>query len=163
MPRLSPKNATYMGIDTGKNGGLAAIVDGSPEAVHMPVTERDVWDWFDRWNPEHGPLVAVIEKVGGYIPGSKGNIGSAMFTFGLNYGLLRMALTAADIPWEEVTPQRWQKAIGISKRKGEEKRAYKQRLRAKAQQLFPKMNVTLATADALLIASYCQRKARGLL
>jgi len=184
MPRL--KYSTYLGIDAGKNGGLAAIVDGSPEAVHMPVTERDVWDWFDQWNPEHGPLVAVIEKVWGHV--GRNQPGSAMFNFGANYGGLRMALIAADIPFEDATPQRWQKAMGIPERKphtktrrvlikkgknkgkqrdekygGETDTQWKNRLKAKAQQLFPKLHVTLATADALLIALYTCRKARGLL
>ena len=75
-----------------------------------------------------------------------------------------MALIAAGIPFEEVIPRTWQKGVGITPRgKGETKTRFKNRLKAKASQLFPKVNVTLATADALLIAEFCRRKRTGTL
>jgi Holliday junction resolvasome RuvABC endonuclease subunit len=83
---------------------------------------------------------------------------ASSFKFGVNYGIVRMALTAAGIPFEEVTPQAWQKALGITHRKKTETPSeWKNRLRARAQQLFPSVSLTLATADALLIAEYCRR------
>jgi hypothetical protein len=87
-----------------------------------------------------------------------------MFNFGANYGALRMALTAAGIPFEEVVPGVWQRGLNIPPRKKTEgKTAWKNRLKAKAQQLFPSVKITLATADALLIAEFCRRKHEGLL
>jgi Holliday junction resolvasome RuvABC endonuclease subunit len=70
------------------------------------------------------------------------------FTFGNGFGHLEMALTAAGIPFERVSPQRWQKALGCLT-KGD-KNVSKRR----AQELFPSMKITHATADALLIAYY---------
>lgn len=147
-----------IGVDPGASGGLACVAADCVVAAAMPATERDVWDWFHYFEAGQRPF-AVIEKVGGFVQGSRGNIGSAMFKFGQSYGSLRMALTAAGIPFDEVTPQEWQKVIGIPARKPtESKSEHKAKLRAKAQQLFPDVRVTLATADALLIAEYCRRR-----
>ena len=151
---------TYLGIDPGKNGGIASIHCGVAAAAPMPATERDVWNLLLSCIPQAqsvrtGNITAVIEKVGGFVGGNP-LPGSAMFNFGASYGGLRMALIAAGIPFIEVTPQRWQKALGIPPRKKtESKTAWKNRLKALAQQQFPKVDVTLKTADALLIALYC--------
>jgi hypothetical protein len=105
-------------------------------------------------------VFAVIEKV----HAMPGNGVSGMFKFGMSYGGLRMALIAAGIPFEEVQPRAWQKAMGIPPRsKTESGTQWKNRLKAKAQQLYPAEKVTLAVADALLIATYCQRKQEGTL
>ena len=80
-----------------------------------------------------------------------------MFKFGMSYGGLRMALVAAGIPFTAVTPQKWQKALGIPHReRTESKTQWKQRLKRKAEQLFPNHKLTLAISDALLIAHYCR-------
>ena len=37
----------YIGIDPGASGGLVALFSsGEIEAVPMPDTEREVWNWF---------------------------------------------------------------------------------------------------------------------
>lgn len=152
----------YIGVDPGASGGLACYSKDGITAVGMPSTERDVWEWFSGYNLDQRP-VAVIEKVGGYVGGT-GQPGSAMFKFGASYGRLCMALCAADIPYEEVTPQNWQKGLGIPGRtRKESKGQWKNRLKAHAQKLFPQEKVTLLTADALLIAEFCRRKHEGLL
>jgi hypothetical protein len=169
MPKLpsSQKNRWYIGIDPGKSGGLACLNGGSPFSVEaMPPTDADVLNWFNSQNGVNQQcwvVFAVLEKVGGYLRGNA-HPGSAMFNFGANYGALRMALTAAGIPFEEVMPGVWQRGLGIPPRKKtENKGKWKNRLRAKAQQLFPGVKVTLATCDALLIAEFCRRKHEGLL
>lgn len=106
---------------------------------------------------------AIVEQVNGYV-GDGGNPGSAMFKFGSNYGQVLMALTAASVPFETITPARWQRGLGVPPRKkGETKSEFKNRLKAMAQRLFPQVVVTLATADALLIAEYCRRARTGTL
>lgn len=165
MPPLpSARPTLYIGIDPGASGGLACLTPGGVYHTPMPETERDVWDWVNdtpKYRANGSPCFAVIEKVGGYIQGNK-LPGSAMFNFGRSYGGLRMALIAAGIPFEEATPQRWQKTLGIpSRKKDESKGQFKNRLKARAQQLFPSVKVTLATADALLIAEYCRRLREG--
>lgn len=152
----------YIGIDPGASGGLVALLEGDKVSSPMPKTERGLWEFINEYNPGacHEPF-AVIEKVGGFIQGNP-SPGSAMFKFGASYGGLRMALTAAGIPFEEVTPQRWQKGMGIPPRKKKEtKGQFKNRLKQRACQLFPFGKITLATADAFLIATYCQRWREG--
>jgi crossover junction endodeoxyribonuclease RuvC len=140
-----------IGIDPGKSGGLVAIhPDGEVEAWKMPATERDIWSFFGDFNRSLGrlpPVFAAIEKVHS-MPGQ--GVASC-FAFGMGYGGLRMALIAAGIPFETVTPQKWQKALGCLS-KGD-----KNVTKARAQELFPAIKVTHAIADALLIAEYCRR------
>lgn len=166
MPPLAGSKrapSLYIGVDPGASGGLACITPTAALAIPTPKTERDVWDWLSARGRESvdDPVFAVIEKVGGFIKGNPAP-GSAMFNFGASYGGLRMALIAAGIPFEEVPPQRWQKALAIPpKKRDETKTQFKNRLKARAQQLFPSEKVTLATADALLIAEYCRRLREG--
>jgi crossover junction endodeoxyribonuclease RuvC len=74
------------------------------------------------------------------------------FTFGNGFGRLEMALTAAEIPFERVRPQVWQRAMGCMT-KGD-----KNVSKRKAQELFPNIKVNHAIADALLIATYGTRQ-----
>lgn len=160
MPKAPNTSTVYLGIDPGKSGGLAVLFGKEVNCTKMPDTEGDVLHWI-RANASFDS-VCVIEKVSGYI--GEGQPGSTMFVFGQGYGGLRMALLACAIPFEEITPQRWQKAIMQSSRgKAETKTQWKNRCKARAQQIFPGVKVTLATADALLIALYCRRRHEGTL
>jgi hypothetical protein len=148
----------YIGIDPGASGGLCCL-SAFPEFITMPKTEGDVYEWVE--NNCCRRDFAVIEKVGGFIAGNPAP-GSAMFKFGAGYGGLRMALIAVGVPFEEVTPQRWQRGLEIPpRRKSETKTQWKNRLRAFAQQLFPAEKITLAVSDAMLIAEFCRRKREG--
>lgn len=158
MPKLSSL-MVYMGIDPGQSGGLAAIAPGGITLEKMPPTERDTWDWI--WSFGGIPnVVAIIEKVHSF----PGQGVSSTFKFGMGFGGLKMALTAAMIPYEEVDPRRWQKALGIPPRKkAEDKKKFKLRLKAFAQKLFPRVEgITLETCDALLIAEFARRYREGL-
>ena len=157
MPQLMDTLDYFMGIDPGQSGGIA-VIRGTGRVMIlelMPVTERDIWLRLKGLTVHK----AYIEKV--HAMPQQGV--SSTFKFGCGYGGLRMALTAAGIPFDEVTPQAWQKALGIVKRaKTESKNDHKKKLLQKAQQLFPNVKITLKTADALLIAEYCRRVCMGL-
>jgi hypothetical protein len=90
-----------------------------------------------------------------------------MFTFGQNYGSLRMLLVASKIPFLSVAPVTWQSALGVSPRdkRGEDKESdsqFKTRLKTHAKGLFPALStLTKATADALLLAEFCRRRHEG--
>ena len=155
--------SVYIGVDPGTTGGLVALTQQPSGSVwerftSMPRTERGIWDWFDTplFQGSVGPVIAVIEQVSGYL--GEAQPGSAMFKFGASYGGLRMALVAAGIPFAAVRPQVWQKLLGIKpRRKKENRTAWKNRLKSEAERLFPDLKITLATADALLIAYYCRK------
>ena len=138
----------YVGIDPGVTGGLAWVDSGGGEmeASALPKTETDIW-WLFHALPTAPQRYCLIEKV--HSMPAQGVASS--FKFGRNYGFLRGLLVALKIPFDEVIPQRWQKAMGCLS--GGDKNVTKQ----KAQQLFPGIKVTHATADALLIAEYCRR------
>jgi hypothetical protein len=77
---------------------------------------------------------------------------------------LATRMPSIDVPCEEVLPSRWQQGLHISPRKKSEGRVlWKNRLKANAQRLFPEIadKITLATADALLLAEYCRRLRQG--
>ena len=80
-----------------------------------------------------------------------------MFVFGKGVGHLEMALLAAGIRCEQVTPVKWMGEMGMRKKGGESRPQFKNRLKALAQRLFPNVKVTLKNADALLLAEYGRR------
>ena len=150
----------YIGIDPGGSGGIAIIgyarsyiadrrgpkIPPLEFTTHKfkDATERDVWYMLAGLDPGF----AVIEAVH-----SSPQMGvKSSFTFGKSYGFLRGILTASGIPFDEVSPQKWQKAMGCLT--GGDKNKSKQ----KAQQLFPHLKVTHAIADALLLAEFCRRE-----
>jgi crossover junction endodeoxyribonuclease RuvC len=139
----------YIGIDPGKSGGIAVLTGSSVETQYLSATEADVWSFLyglSTW-PDREDSYAYIEKVHSM---PRQGVAST-FKFGQSYGFLRGILVAIRIPFEEVTPQAWQKAMGCMSR------GDKNVTKAKAQQLFPKVTVTHAIADALLIAEFCRR------
>ncbi len=146
---MNNRSKLFIGIDPGKSGGIAFITqDGKAWAFKMPETERDIWDHLRAYSGsmDYDP-VALIESVHA-MPGQGV---TSTFTFGQGFGGLRMALVAAEIRFETITPQKWQK--GMSCLTGGDKNVSK----AKAQQLFPDLKITHAIADALLIAEYNRR------
>lgn len=146
----------FIGIDPGQLGGIAWIDDngGGPHCTKMPDTERDIWEAIHDLETDevtslisNGVVFAVIESV--HSMPKQGVVSS--FKFGRNYGFLRACLIAAEIPFEEVSPQKWQQVMGCRSR------GNKNVTKAKAQQLFPTQKVTHAVADALLLAEYARR------
>ena len=147
----------YIGIDPGGSGGIAIISDDGKlfASYKMPETPLDIYDLFAGYNPLNSKEIkiyvsACLERVHG-MPGMSG---AAMFSFGNNYGHLQMALLANRIPFEDHTPQKWMKYYQLKRAKTESKTEWKNRLKEKAQQLYPDHKVTLAISDAILIAHY---------
>jgi len=133
----------YLGIDPGKSGGLAMVSNKQPPMTwKMPQTEADLFAVLDGMPT---PEFAIIEKVH-----STPQMGvKSAFTFGRYYGMLLGTLTAWQIPFSEERPQVWQKHMKCLSRG--DKNVTKRR----AQQLYPGVPITHATADAILIARYC--------
>tara|TARA_R110002020_G_scaffold80149_5_gene200139 strand:+ start:2458 stop:2988 length:531 start_codon:yes stop_codon:yes gene_type:complete len=149
-------NMISIGIDVGKSGGVAIIDSIKSEnapitAVKCPETVADMsklitwhkWDCRD--------LLCVIEKVHSM---PKQGVKS-MFTFGKNFGQWLGILAAFEIPYIEVTPQKWMKYYGAMPKDKKERKTHLKHL---AQSLYPSINVTLYTADAILMAHYCKQE-----
>ena len=141
----------FLGLDPGKSGGVAVHSGTIVIAECWPETESDIWDLLRTLTRSEPDLFAMIEKVHSM---PKQGVASS-FTFGRGYGFLRGCLVGLGIPFEEVTPQKWQKAMGCMSK------GNKNVTKAKAQQLFPYLDVTHAVADAILISEYCRRVRTG--
>lgn len=142
---------TLIAIDPGASGG---IVFGDPTSAkdpvleNMPETVHDLAELLGDASQE-GPTHVFVELVGGYV--GKAQPASSAFVFGEGYGRIQGVLAALSIPFTLIRPQAWQKALSLGVSTGLSKSQWKNKLKAKAQQLYPKSKVTLQTADALLI------------
>jgi hypothetical protein len=141
----------YIGVDPGGSGAMARVRDDKVLFVKNDDTESELHAWL-----ELAKFAAVTHKCGlfAYIERvhsmPKQGVASS-FKFGQSYGFLRGLLIACKIPFEEVSPVKWQTAMGC--RSGGDKNVTK----ARAQQLFPDVRITHANADAILLAEYCRR------
>lgn len=133
----------YIGIDPGATGGVAWIAEDFVKAISLrEMSEADIFETLRtlRLASPTGTC-AVIEHVWS-TPGQGG-----AFAFGKSVGWLLMALTGNHIPFDQVIPRKWQKALGVVYPKGatdtEKKNITKRR--------------THAISDALLIAEFCRR------
>lgn len=141
-------------IDPGKNGGIAWLDhDKILHTQKMPDTVGSIADLLRQIR-----TVAVhevfLEKVGGFVAGTPAP-GSAMFSFGENYGALQGCLACLGYRYQLVSPQTWQKPLGMGTRASSGGATeWKRKLKAEAQRRFPTIDVTLWNADALLILDY---------
>lgn len=139
-------------IDPGASGGIATrTVNGLEDAMKIPQTEGDILSTLKNLRTYHDTI--LIEQVGGYVGGA-GSPGSAMFNFGRGFGFILGVAMSLGYKIIMVRPQAWQKALSLGNSKGMSKTEWKNKLKAEAQRRFPKLSVTLSTADALLILEY---------
>jgi crossover junction endodeoxyribonuclease RuvC len=134
-----------IGIDPGLSGGIAFWANEKMGAFPMPKTERDIADVLDGCAPRK----ACIEKVHAFPDQGI----SSTFKFGKNYGFLRGCLICFKT-------RKWQREFGLVFPKEMKLTVTEKKNRHKemAQQLFPDLKITHATADALLIAEYLRRR-----
>ena len=142
-----------IGIDVGKNGGIVVYDTENNkllECIKMPPTPKDLLDFLSIYKENS---VCYLERVNGMT----GQSASASFVFGEGYGQLTMGLIACGIPTVTVSPQTWQKTIGLRNTDKLGKTEWKNILKKKAQQLFPYAKVTLANPKkyAVLIVKKC--------
>ena len=153
----------YIAIDPGVGGGIAYIdTDGSVHALPMPETLHDLMEQISiicvefedygqgipekhlRHNLE--PVVFLEE-----LPKFAGKMScSSMATMFRNYGRIEGLLAAYGARIEYLPPRKWQQVLGLGDKKTHGPR-WKAHLKGRAQALFPRLTVTLKTADALLI------------
>lgn len=146
----------YIGIDPGQTGAMA-IIDPTAGGYHRvwDFDDLDGLSWLKTAVIGEISFKAVLEKVHSM---PKQGVSSS-FKFGMNFGIWRGRLEALGIPYDLVTPQKWQKEIFDSMTKTDRKTMSLDR----ARRLFPEMSDMLKRkkdhnrAEALLIAEYCRR------
>lgn len=149
-----------VGIDPGASGAIAFFDPkaGTLEVHDMPVMEIERGGKTKReispkllaniLHDDHAHNIVWIEKVGA-MPGQGV---SSMFQFGRGVGMIEGVIAAEGLPLNYVTPQAWQKAVGV--------RGGKDGSRLRAVELFPKYANLFARkkddgrAEAALIAWY---------
>ncbi len=141
---------TCVGIDVGKNGGVAVIYgDGSLEIHKCPKDANgmaklliDIKLTAERYGEE---TKCIIEHVHAFP--NQGVV--SMFNFGKNYGMWLGIIEALGLDYMPITPKVWQSYYGkMPKIKVDRKRYLKQL----AQDMYPSFKITLAVADAVLLA-----------
>ncbi|CAB4134561.1 hypothetical protein UFOVP781_29 [uncultured Caudovirales phage] len=143
----------YIAIDPGVGGGIAYIdTDGSTHALPMPGTLHDMDTQMMILCTQHNTFSADTPTVFlEELPKFAGKMsGSSMATMFRNYGRIEGLLAAYGARIEYLPPKKWQQALGLGEKKTHGNR-WKAHLKGRAQALYPKLSVTLKTADALLI------------
>jgi len=147
---------TIIAIDPGQSGGIVYTVVGMLATVveKMPSTISDIKDaiYMQYSIEEKEEVVVYLEDVHS-MPGQGV---SSSFKFGRGFGNLEAIAICLGYRLIYVRPQVWQKALGLLTKKGESKTQHKNRMKAFAQQRYPHVKVTLATADALCILEYAK-------
>ena len=146
----------YIGVDPGASGSLA-VINGDGEVVSLiPFDEKEYKSIL--YGISVMPCSAVVEHVGAM---PKQGV-SSTFKFGQNFGFILGLMTAFEIPFELVRPQKWKKEFSCTSDKNTSI--------AVAQRLFPKADLRRTPrcskphdghAEALLMAEYCRRKCRN--
>ncbi len=152
---------TIVAIDPGMSGGMAVRWFGKTDCWAMPQTQGDLLERLREIKSVAGlegdELVCVLEEVSGFA--GKAQPGSAMFRFGEHFGFIKGVVQALAIRLVMVRPQVWQKGFGLGTASAcASKSEWKNKLKAEAQRRFPQLEVTLKTADALLILEYAVRE-----
>lgn len=146
-----------IGIDPGANGGIAVMDEAHKvlDVMGMPDTPMDILYALRKY--AGGDVIAYLEDVGHGLPGQSSK---ATATFARHNGHLEMALLAIGIRTVKCTPQKWIKMYQLGRSSDYDRIAWKNRLKAKAQELFPDLGkkVTLKTCDSLLICLYGLRQ-----
>jgi len=144
----------YIGIDPGASGGIAWSSPNGDRSAPLPKTLGDFREQVFNILGEQGFFHAISETVC-YLESPpkfvKAIPGSAVFVMAQSFGRIEGVLAAFKVPTVTVTPQAWQKAHGLGTRGEMTTTQWKNKLKARAQSLYPEEHVTLATADALLI------------
>jgi hypothetical protein len=141
----------WIGIDPGKGGGICIISKDTVRAYKCPQTANEMATLFGVAIGGDAPIDVnvTIEQV--WARPTNGSRHS--FSYGTNYGIWFGLAAAHEVEMNIVSPQKWMSEVGCPK--GMEVKQRKHWLKDKAKELYPQIpRVTLATADAIMIAEY---------
>jgi hypothetical protein len=162
LPKFKRKEVEqmFMGVDPGESGAFA-IIDNNNTILELhdwPGDEIALADLILSIMSEIKgagySLVAAIEKVHSM---PKQGVASS-FKFGTNFGIWRMGMAMAKIPFYTPPPQQWQKGILHKAQDKKPALAAAGRLFPKAELYGPRGGGKDGRADALLIAYWCKNQ-----
>jgi hypothetical protein len=141
-----------IGIDPGASGAMAVFTDGNkPDVYPFDGYAKALEDLqaVAGFAASEGREVSVWMEE---IPKHAGVNAAAMMKLSINAGWWQGVCQALRLPLHLVRPQVWQAGLsGVGRLKGPDR---KRALREEAARRFPAVKVTLANADALLIADH---------
>jgi len=118
-----------VGIDPGVVGAIAVLIDGTVSVVDMPVVEVRGKRHVDPHGLSAelfrlGQVMAPIEHaVVEHVQGVQGAGSTSSFSFGRGFGVIEGVLAGLGVPYTLVRPQVWTRDLGVSRDKGEHRRA----------------------------------------
>jgi crossover junction endodeoxyribonuclease RuvC len=145
-----------LGIDVGLNGAIALVVDGELiSVVDMPTVTLDRNGKAKRQVsvPELVDIIKQFDPTDAYVEkvfAMAGQGVTSVFSFGRSLGVVEGVLTTMKIKTTLMTPQTWQKGLGMT--------GGKDGSRARAMELFPEQTALFkrvkddGRSDAALIA-----------
>ena len=143
-------------IDPGVNGGIVWSTDGVVKSAKMPGTDVEVCQLLAELSTLAKDVELFLEEpplfAGRNIPGSA--IGKLMWNAGIIYG----AGVAMGWRIHRIRPAAWLKAHTVGTKGDLTTTQWKNKLKARAAELFPTADVTLWNADALLIFDAATRR-----
>lgn len=149
-------NIVEVGIDPGLSGGIALRDNnGIVHALSMPPTEGDLAFTLQKVarlaESAGAKVVAYVENIPLFT--GKNLPGSSVAKLFRNFGFILGCLQTLGVEIKLLRPQQWQKLMSMGTKGSLTTTAWKNKLKAEAQRLFPQLgtSVTLKTADALLI------------
>jgi hypothetical protein len=142
---------TYLCIDPGAKGGMAFLKkDGTIQAEALPSLTYDALS--ELTMDQYTVVIEDVPKFAGrMIPQSA----TASLHFG--FGYLCGHFEARGFRVIKVRPQEWQKTIGLGTKGTLSSAQWKRKLRDEAVRRFPSIDVTLQTADALLLLDHARQ------
>ena len=144
-------NQTIVAVDPGVGGGFAVSTSEGILLFPMPESLPDMAQLLAGFKLADSHL--WIEKVPKFV--SKLTSSASMATLHENYGIVQGLGYAQGYALHRVEPKIWQEPLGLGGRKScETGPEWKRKLKSKAQELYPNLDVTLRNCDALLILHY---------
>lgn len=146
-----------IGIDPGRRGGVAlATTQGVVDSEMMPGSLQELVALIEQWEVTH----AYVEKA----QARPGQGVTSMFNYGCGFGKTLGVLVAKKIPFRQVSPTEWTRAL----HKGFEGATAKDRSKNAALSMFPNLGMfgprgafLDGIADAALICEFGRREIIG--
>lgn len=141
----------WIGIDPGRSGASVVMHDdGEIEQLRHDADDVVIADWYEE---QRLCDFCVLEHVWS----RPNDVHAAAFGFAEQYGFLQGLMVANRIPYEKVSPQKWQKAVGCIVDRSVTTHVQKKNFhKAKAAELFPEIKITHRNADALMLVHYAK-------
>ena len=149
-----PKNShfKYIGIDPGKSGGITMSYKKEVKTYKCPQKTEDMAILLSLLisDTPASKVKVLMERVWA----RPNNAVRAAFSYGVNYGQWMGIIACHEIPLQTCLPNDWMKYFGCPKDLSYTDR--KKWHKDKAKYFYPELNVTLMTADSILIADFAR-------